>query len=148
MTASEFAFLALGLALGAATGAALVQPNVLPVLAHAIPGTSTVRRSAMAYEKILIGRAFPRGTGLHVDFTLAELPSSHDSRREDWQDELLRFVEQPMDYIEILSSTVSATTSVGSLVAAGCYENDGNRTGRTRSVPAHACRAVPAFLRR
>lgn len=68
--------------------------NVLPVLARAIPGTSTVRRSATAYEKILIGRAFPRGTGLHVDFTLAELPSSHDSWREDWQDELLRFVER------------------------------------------------------
>ncbi len=68
--------------------------NVLPVLARAIPGASTARRSATAYAKILTGRAFPRGTGLHVDFTLAEAPSSRDSRREDWQGELLRFVER------------------------------------------------------
>lgn len=68
--------------------------NVLPVLARAIPGTSTAERSATAYAKILTGRAFPGRTGLHVDFTLAEAPSSPDSRREDWQDELLRFVER------------------------------------------------------
>ncbi len=68
--------------------------NVLPVLAPAIPGTSTVRRSATAYARVLTGRAVPRGTGLHVDFKLAEAPSSRDSRREDWQDELLRFVDR------------------------------------------------------
>lgn len=68
--------------------------NVLPVLARAIPGASTARRSATAYAKILTGRAFPGDTGLHVDFTLVEAPSSRDSRREDWQDELLRFVER------------------------------------------------------
>jgi NAD(P)-dependent dehydrogenase (short-subunit alcohol dehydrogenase family) len=68
--------------------------NVLPVLARAIPGASTARKSATAYAKILTGRAFPRGIGLHVGFTLAEVPSSHDSQREDWQDELLRFVER------------------------------------------------------
>ncbi len=67
--------------------------TVLPVLARALPGTSTARRSALAYAKLLTGRAFPSGSGLHVDFTLAETPGSRDSRREDWQDELLRFVE-------------------------------------------------------
>lgn len=68
--------------------------NVLPVVARALPGTSTAQASAAAYAELLTGRAFPRGTGLHVDYTLAEVPSSHDSRREDWQDELLRFVER------------------------------------------------------
>lgn len=68
--------------------------NVLPVLARAMPGTSTARYSATAYADILSGRAFPRGTGLHVDYKLAEAPSSPDSRREDWQDELLRFVDR------------------------------------------------------
>ena len=68
--------------------------NVLPVLARAIPGASTARYSATAYANVLTGRAFPRGTGLHVDYKLAEAPSSPDSRREDWQDELLRFVER------------------------------------------------------
>lgn len=67
--------------------------TVLPLLSRAMPGTSTARRSATAYAKILTGRAFPRGSGLHVDFTLAQAPSSSDSRREDWQDELLRFTE-------------------------------------------------------
>jgi len=68
--------------------------NVLPVVARALPGTSTVQASAAAYAELLTGRAFPRGSGLHVDFTLAEVPSSQDSRREDWQEELLRFVER------------------------------------------------------
>lgn len=67
--------------------------NVLPLLAHAMPGTSTARRSALALAKLLTGRAFPGGSGLHVDFTLAETPSSRDSRREDWQEELLRFAD-------------------------------------------------------
>ena len=67
--------------------------NVLPLLAHVMPGTSTARRSALALAKLLTGRAFPGGSGLHVDFTLAETPSSRDSRREDWQEELLRFAD-------------------------------------------------------
>ncbi|WP_296336582.1 SDR family NAD(P)-dependent oxidoreductase [Reyranella sp.] len=68
--------------------------NVLPVVARALPGTSTAQASGAAYAELLTGRAFPGGTGLHIDFTLAEVPSSHDSRCEDWQDELLRFVER------------------------------------------------------
>ncbi len=68
--------------------------TVLPVLARPMPGASTAPRSATAYAKILTGRVFPRGTGLHVNFTLAETPSSRDSRREDWQDELFRFAER------------------------------------------------------
>lgn len=68
--------------------------TVLPVLARAMPGASTARTSATAYAKLLTGRAFPRGTGLHIDFTLTETPSSHDSQRADLQDELFRFVER------------------------------------------------------
>ena len=68
--------------------------HLMPVLARAMPGTSTARRSATAYAKLLTGRAFAKGTGLHVDFDLAERPSSHDSYRTDWQDELDRFARQ------------------------------------------------------
>ncbi len=68
--------------------------NVLPVVARALPGASTAQASGAAHAELVTGRAFPRGTGLHVDFTLAEIPSSQDSRRVDWQDELLRFVER------------------------------------------------------
>lgn len=64
--------------------------NVMPLVSRLIPGASTARRSAMAHAKLLTGRAFPSGTGLHVDFNLAELPSSRDSHRADWQDQLDR----------------------------------------------------------
>ena len=62
--------------------------NVMPLMTRLMPGASTVRRSATAYAKLLTGRAFEHGSGLHVDFTLAEVPSSRDSHRRDWQDEL------------------------------------------------------------
>jgi protochlorophyllide reductase len=62
--------------------------NLMPLMARLMPGASTVRRSATACAKLLTGRAFEHGTGLHVDFMLAEVPSSRDSHRRDWQDEL------------------------------------------------------------
>ena len=43
---------------------------------------------------------------------------------------------------EINNSTVSATTSAGSSVAAGCYENDGNKTER------YSLRSCQRVLRR
>jgi protochlorophyllide reductase len=68
--------------------------NLLPLLACFMPGASTAARSATAYAKVLTGRAFARGTGLHVDFNLAETPSSRDSRRVEWQDELHSFARR------------------------------------------------------
>lgn len=68
--------------------------NLMPLMARLIPGASTVRQSATSCAKLLASRAFEHGSGLHVDFTLAELPSSRDSHRRDWQDELDRLARQ------------------------------------------------------
>jgi NAD(P)-dependent dehydrogenase (short-subunit alcohol dehydrogenase family) len=68
--------------------------TLLPVLARAIPGASSARRSAAAYAALLTGRAFAQGTGVHVDFMLGAKPSSADSQRLDWQDELMAFVDR------------------------------------------------------
>ncbi len=68
--------------------------NLMPLFVRLIPGASTTARSATAYAKLLTGRAFARGTGLHVDYELAELPSSRDSHRKDWQDELDLFARR------------------------------------------------------
>lgn len=68
--------------------------NLMPLLAGLMPGASTVARSATSYAKLLTGRAFAHGTGLHVDFNLAEPPSSRDSHRVDWQDELDRLARR------------------------------------------------------
>jgi NAD(P)-dependent dehydrogenase (short-subunit alcohol dehydrogenase family) len=62
--------------------------NLLPVMARLMPGASTAQRSGAAFAELLMGRALPHGSGMHVDFTLAERPSSRDSHRLDWQDEL------------------------------------------------------------
>lgn len=68
--------------------------NLMPMFVRFIPGASTAARSATVCAKLLTGRAFPVGSGLHVDFELAERPSSRDSHRTDWQDELNRFARQ------------------------------------------------------
>lgn len=68
--------------------------TLLPVLARAIPGTSNAQRSASAYAALLTGRAFAQGTGVHVDFMLGAKPSSRESQRLDWQDELMAFVDR------------------------------------------------------
>ncbi|WP_421997231.1 SDR family NAD(P)-dependent oxidoreductase [Reyranella sp.] len=68
--------------------------NVMPLVARLVPGASTAARSGAAYAELLTGRAFARGTGLHVDYTLREIPSSRDSHRVDWQDELDLFARR------------------------------------------------------
>lgn len=68
--------------------------HLMPLLARAMPGASTARHSATAYAKLLTGRAFAEGSGLHVDFDLGERPSSRDSYRTDWQDELGGFARR------------------------------------------------------
>ncbi|MFO1158548.1 MAG: SDR family NAD(P)-dependent oxidoreductase [Reyranellaceae bacterium] len=65
--------------------------TVLPLLASVMPGASTPLRSASALALLLTGRAMSGVSGRHLDFTLAETPSSADSHRLDWQDQVADF---------------------------------------------------------
>lgn len=65
--------------------------TILPVVARAIPGASTPRRSAATYARLLTGRLFPQETGVHLDFSGLRTESSADSKRRDWQDEVAAF---------------------------------------------------------
>lgn len=68
--------------------------TVMPLLVPLIPGASTPLRSASALALLLTGRAFAGATGRHLDFTLTETPSSADSHRLDWQDEVDGFARR------------------------------------------------------
>lgn len=65
--------------------------TILPVVARAIPGASTPRRSAATYARLLTGRLFPKETGVHLDFSGCRTESSADSKRRDWQEEVAAF---------------------------------------------------------
>ena len=68
--------------------------TLLPLVVRVIPGASSAPRSASAYAALLTGRAFAQDTGVHVGFMLDAKPSSADSYRLDWQDELMAFVDR------------------------------------------------------
>ena len=65
--------------------------TILPVVARALPGASTPRRSAATYARLLTGRLFPQESGVHLDFFGCKTASSADSNRQDWQDEVAEF---------------------------------------------------------
>lgn len=65
--------------------------TILPVLARAMPGASTPRRSAETYARVLTGRLFPQDSGVHLDFSGRRTASSADSSRREWQDEVAQF---------------------------------------------------------
>ena len=65
--------------------------TILPVLARAMPGASTPRRSAATYAQLLTGRLFSRESGVHLDFSGRRTASSADSNRREWQDEVAAF---------------------------------------------------------
>ncbi|MFN4014040.1 MAG: SDR family NAD(P)-dependent oxidoreductase [Reyranella sp.] len=65
--------------------------TILPVVARAMPGASTPRRSAETYARLLTGRLFPQETGVHLDFSGRRTESSVDSYRREWQDEVAAF---------------------------------------------------------
>lgn len=65
--------------------------TILPVLARAMPGASTPRRSAATYAQLLTGRLFPQDSGIHLDFSGRKKPSSTDSNHREWQDEVAQF---------------------------------------------------------
>lgn len=68
--------------------------TILPVLARAIPGASTPRRSAETYARLLTGRLFPHDSGVHLDFSGERTESSADSHRLEWQDEVAAFASR------------------------------------------------------
>ncbi len=68
--------------------------TILPVLARAIPGASTPRRSAETYARLLTGRLFPGDSGVHLDFSGERTASSTDSHRVDWQEEVAAFARK------------------------------------------------------
>ena len=65
--------------------------TILPVLARAMPGASTPRRSAATYAQLLTGGLFTRESGVHLDFSGRRTASSTDSNRREWQDEVAAF---------------------------------------------------------
>ncbi|MFO1087295.1 MAG: SDR family NAD(P)-dependent oxidoreductase [Reyranellaceae bacterium] len=65
--------------------------TLMPLFVPIIPGASTPLRSASALASLLAGRIFSGATGRHLAFTLEETPSSADSHRLDWQDEVADF---------------------------------------------------------
>jgi NAD(P)-dependent dehydrogenase (short-subunit alcohol dehydrogenase family) len=65
--------------------------NILPAAAKLMEGASTAKRSGALLAQLLSQKRFPIGTGLHVEFTGNEIPSSHMSHDEALQDELMAF---------------------------------------------------------
>lgn len=66
--------------------------NVLPAAAKLIDGASTAKRSGALLAELLAGRHLPNGTGLHVEFTGREIPSSQMSYGKSLQDDLMNWV--------------------------------------------------------
>ncbi len=67
--------------------------TVLPKTVALMKGASTPKRSGKLLADLLQNGAFPEGTGLHVEFTGEEIPSSVLSYDEKAQDDLLTFAE-------------------------------------------------------
>jgi NAD(P)-dependent dehydrogenase (short-subunit alcohol dehydrogenase family) len=65
--------------------------NILPTAAKLIDGASTAKRSGAMLAQLLSLERFSTGTGLHVEFTGNEIPSSQMSHDEELQDELMAF---------------------------------------------------------
>ena len=66
--------------------------NVLPTAAKLIDGASTAKQSGIMLAELLAGRHLPNGTGIHVEFTGHEIPSSQMSYDESLQDALVEWV--------------------------------------------------------
>jgi NAD(P)-dependent dehydrogenase (short-subunit alcohol dehydrogenase family) len=63
--------------------------NILPTAAKLIDGASTAKRSGAMLVQLLSQKRFSTGTGLHVEFTGNEIPSSQMSHDKAIQDELM-----------------------------------------------------------
>ena len=65
--------------------------NILPTAAKLIDGASTAKKSGAMLAQLLARKRFPSGTGLHLEFTGSEIPSSQLSHDRAFQDELMEF---------------------------------------------------------
>lgn len=68
--------------------------NILPTAAKMIDGASTAKRSGAMLAQLLVKKRFTSGTGLHVEFTGDEIPSSKMSYDQAIQDELIAWMEK------------------------------------------------------
>jgi NAD(P)-dependent dehydrogenase (short-subunit alcohol dehydrogenase family) len=66
--------------------------NILPTAAKLMDGTSSAKRSGSILAQLLCAKLFSTGTGLHVDFTGAEIASSTLSYDVRIQDALIDWV--------------------------------------------------------
>ncbi len=95
--AQNIRFIAYDPGLMPGTGLARDQPaairfawnNVLPAAARLIDGANTPQRSGSVLAELLTGQRFAALTGLHVEFTGNEIPSSELSHDVTKQDELI-----------------------------------------------------------
>jgi NAD(P)-dependent dehydrogenase (short-subunit alcohol dehydrogenase family) len=67
--------------------------NILPTAAKLIDGASTTKISGNMMMRLLTGQHLPTGTGLHVEFTGDQIPSSKLSYDEGLQDALMTWAE-------------------------------------------------------
>ena len=82
------------------TGLARTQPalirvawkHLLPLMVRFIDGASTAKRSGIELALLLTGATHAQGTGLHIEFTGQEIPSSPLSYDKAKQDELVEWV--------------------------------------------------------
>jgi hypothetical protein len=58
-----------------------------------IDGASTAKRSGEMLVQLLMEKRSPMGTGLHIEFTGNEIPSSRLSHDEKIQDALIDWVQ-------------------------------------------------------
>ncbi len=65
--------------------------NILPTAAKLIDGASTAKRSGAMLAQLLSQKRSSAGTGLHIEFTGKEIPSSQISHNHAIQDELIAF---------------------------------------------------------
>jgi NAD(P)-dependent dehydrogenase (short-subunit alcohol dehydrogenase family) len=65
--------------------------NILPTAAKMIDGASTAKRSGAMLAQLLSQKCYSTGTGLHIEFTGNEIPSSQMSYDQALQDELIVF---------------------------------------------------------
>jgi NAD(P)-dependent dehydrogenase (short-subunit alcohol dehydrogenase family) len=68
--------------------------NILPTAARMIDGASTAKQSGAVLAQLIAGQRFPAGTGLHVEFSGDEIPSSPISHDEKIQDALIAWAEK------------------------------------------------------
>jgi NAD(P)-dependent dehydrogenase (short-subunit alcohol dehydrogenase family) len=66
--------------------------NILPTAAKLMDGTSTAQRSGGVLAQLLAAKLLSIGTGLHVEFTGHQIPSSTLSHDEGIQDALIDWV--------------------------------------------------------